>query len=353
MTGFQAGYFDGLSSKKHSVLVLVDDLNNHIAIEHEDGSREYWPMAEIVAGHTGNHTELKHRSLPGKTLHVSEDGFRKELRKVLDAKNYAGWYQKLIYAGTGLHIFLAVSILGLIAAAYWWVLPAVAEKAVDILPESYDKSMGSSFYESFIKYETVDEPKTQLMRQFADELDFKSERDYRFTVVRSKEINAFALPDGSIIIYTGILEKMDNYQQLVALLSHETSHVNNRHSMKLLCRNLAGYLFLSVVLSDVNGIMAVIADNANTLRSLSYSRNFEQEADLDGLKMMVANKTDPVGMIGLFEVLKNAHTTSVPGFISTHPLTDDRIDYINREISTAAFSGEKNEKLDEIFQLLN
>ena len=117
----------------------------------------------------------------------------------------------------------------------------------------------------------------------------------------------------------------------------------------MLCRNLAGFLFLSVVMSDVNGIMAVIADNANTLRSLSYSRNFEKEADMDGLQMMVANKVDPEGMITLFEHLKSEHKTSVPGFISTHPLTDDRISYINENITSLPHNVQKNEKLEEIF----
>ena len=72
---------------------------------------------------------------------------------------------------------------------------------------------------------------------------------------------------------------MKSYDQLVALLGHEVSHVNNRHSIKILTRNLAGYMMISLVFSDLNGIMSVLAENAQQLRSLSYSREFEEEAD--------------------------------------------------------------------------
>jgi len=353
MNYFEAGYFDGQSSRRHNVLVFIDGLNNCLAIQHGDSINDFWPMEDLVVDHTGNHSEITLKSQPGKSLHIAGADFRKALRKVLDEKKISSWYQKLIYAGTTFHVLLAVSILGLIAATYWFILPSVAEKAVEILPESYDMSMGNSFYQNFIQYETIDEAKTQIIRQFASELDLNTGRNLSFTVVKSKEVNAFALPDGNIIIYTGILEDMQNYSELVALIGHESAHVKNRHSMKLMCRNLAGYLFLSVVLSDVNGIMAVIADNANTLRSLSYSRNFEKEADLDGLKMMVANKVDPAGMTSLFEHLKKEHRSSVPGFISTHPLTDDRIRYINETAASLPHVAEKNEKLEEIFNLLN
>ncbi|MEO8086934.1 MAG: M48 family metallopeptidase [Bacteroidota bacterium] len=353
MSYFNAGYYDGESSRKYSARIFIDNINNGINIEPEGARNEIWLLHEITVDHAGNYTEIKHRLQPGKSIQVEDLEFGIQLRKVLNAKNYSGWYHKLIYAGTVVHVFLAVSILGLIAATYWWVLPEVAEKATVLLPESYDKNIGNNMYENVVRYEKVNEPKTQLISQFADQINFNGQQNLRFTVVDSKEVNAFALPDGNIIVYSGILKSMDNYSELVALMSHESAHVSNRHSIKLLCRNLSGYLFLSVVMSDVNGIMAVIADNANTLRSLSYSRSFEEEADRQGVEVMIKNKVDPHGMISLFEKLKENHKESLPGFISTHPLTDERINYINKEISSKSFSVFKNEKLEEIFNLIN
>ena len=59
---------------------------------------------------------------------------------------------------------------------------------------------------------------------------------------------------------------MKSYEELVALIGHEATHVNHRHGMKLLCRDLSGYLFVSAILGDANGIMAVITDNVNSLQ---------------------------------------------------------------------------------------
>ena len=75
----------------------------------------------------------------------------------------------------------------------------------------------------------------------------------KFSVINSETVNAFALPDGNVVVFTGIIDLMDDYDELAGLIGHEVAHVNNRHSMRMMCRNLAGYIFLSAVLSDVNG----------------------------------------------------------------------------------------------------
>jgi len=352
MESFRAEFYDGQSSRKNDVNVTIDELNNKLIIGHETGEEESWAIPDLRISHTGDVTEVRQNFLPEKLLHVSGNNFRKEIRRVLHTKNYDGWYQKLIYAGLAVHALIAVTVLGIAAAVFWWVLPAVAENAVEFLPESYDHKLGSNLYDNMIQFEDIDTVKTKLVREFTEGLKFNTASPPEISVIKSKEQNAFAIPDGHILIHTGILEHMDSYEELVALLSHESSHIKNRHSMKLLCRNLAGYLFLSVVFSDVNSIMAILADNANTLRSLSYSRGFEQEADIDGLQMMIDNKVDPEGMTRLFEQLKKAHKTTLPAFISTHPHTESRVEYIRKKIESSPHETEPHPRLEEIFRKL-
>jgi predicted Zn-dependent protease len=71
--------------------------------------------------------------------------------------------------------------------------------------------------------------------------------------------------------------------------------------------------------------MAVLASHANNLNNLSYSRPFEKEADEKGYELLEENQIDPRGMIELFEILKDNEKTEIPEFLSTHPLTKDRI----------------------------
>ena len=120
--------------------------------------------------------------------------------------------------------------------------------------------------------------------------------------------------------------------------------------MKMLCRNLSGYLFISAVLSDVNGIMAIIGDNVHNLQSLSYSRQFERQADEQGTQLMILNDINPKGMTDLFTRLKSSETVVIPGFISSHPITTDRIVDINRLIQRTPHKFHKNSTLEELFR---
>ena len=196
---------------------------------------------------------------------------------------------------------------------------------------------------------TIDSSKTKILNDFAQKLDLKNTKKLKFTVVNSNEINAFALPDGNIVVFTGIIKEMKNYDELVGLIGHEASHVNNRHSMKMLCRSLSGYLFVSLILGDANGVMAVIGDNVNSLQSLSFSREFEHQADADGFEILTANKVNPQGMSNLFKRLQKNHSLAIPEFLSSHPITENRIDFIDKMIKNQKFQQVANSKLEKLF----
>ena len=153
-------------------------------------------------------------------------------------------------------------------------------------------------------------------------------------------------------MFSGVLNDMKSSNELAALLGHEASHVNQRHSIKMLCRNLAGYMVVSLLFSDVNGVMAVLAENAQQLHSLSYSRAFEQEADEQGLKILMDNKINPNGMVHLFEQLEKESKISIPKIISTHPLTAERKENMNRIIAATQYEVSANKKLELIFEQL-
>jgi predicted Zn-dependent protease len=206
--------------------------------------------------------------------------------------------------------------------------------------------------DAFLNDNIIDTQKTKYLEQFASEIDLKNEKPLKFAVVKSNQINAFALPNGQIVVFSAILENMQSKEELAALLGHEASHVNCRHSIKMLCRNLAGYLLVSLLFSDVNGIMAVLADNAQQLHSLSYSRSFEQEADEQGLDILMSNHLNPKGMITLFEQLEHESDFAMPEILSTHPLTDERKNNIQKIISQSHYEVKPNDKLNAIFSRL-
>jgi Zn-dependent protease with chaperone function len=344
-----ATYFDGISSIPQQIELTLDELQGHLVFKTSVGFNK-WGLEEISVEQFGNTLEIRHNENKMALIKVSNPDFIAQFLNLLKQKGQLGWYHIFIHLGIKVHILIAVLILGLIVGGYFLIIPWVAEKAVLIIPEKYDASLGQTFFTEYVTKNNVDSAKTNTLNEFASKLKLNNTKSLHFTVVESDIVNAFALPDGNIVVYTALLNKMKGYDELAGLIGHEVIHVNNRHTMKMLCRNLSGYIFISVVLTDVNGIMAVIADNARNLESLSFSRQFEQEADVQGTELMIQNGINPKGMTTLFTRLKSEEKVLVPTFISSHPMTDDRIKYINELIKNKPSFSTGNKRLTELFQ---
>jgi Zn-dependent protease with chaperone function len=261
------------------------------------------------------------------------------------------WYHRLLNAGTAAHLLLAAFVLAFCAGVYFYVVPWMAEKAVDLIPRSVDDRIGSSYDENGVlgteeKDSTLTVYVNRYLRAMAPELDSR----YHLTVIRNDDmVNAFALPDGRLMIYTGILKKMNTHEELAGVLAHEVSHVEHRHSMRLMTRSLSGYLLLTLVLNDVNGLMTLLIDNAHNLQNLSYSRKFERQADLTGLALLQKHRIDPQGMVRLFELLSKEQEIEIPGWMSSHPVSKERIQYIREKITSSPYPVTRHPELQYLF----
>jgi predicted Zn-dependent protease len=142
---------------------------------------------------------------------------------------------------------------------------------------------------------------------------------------------------------------MNSYEELVALLGHEISHVQNQHSLKSICRAAASGIVLSAFIGDASGMSSSLFSQINQFKQLDYSRELETEADQKGLDFMISNKADPKGMLNLLFLLKK-ESHEEPGmmkYLSTHPDTDSRIHAIiaNRDSKKSFGSDESMQAL--------
>jgi len=346
-----AVFYDGKSSVRQEIGLFFDSKNESLHFISSDGEKHIWPIKEIIFEQrpTGLHLDfgtdlIQHISIDDNNFIATLHHFRKQ-------NGLIGWYQNLIDLGSPTHWGIAVAILFFIGLCYVYAIPWVGEKSAALIPKEYDDKLGNSAWIENEYFMSIDSSKTKLLNTFAKQLNLKNTKNLKFTVVKSDEVNAFALPDGNIVVFTGIIKEMKNYDELVGLLGHEASHINNRHSMKMLCRSLSGYLFVSLILGDANGVMAVIGDNINSLQSLSFSREFERQADLEGLDILVANKVNPIGMSNLFKRLKtHNNSVAIPEFLSSHPITEDRITNIDSRLKANTFQNKENPKLKLLFQ---
>ena len=248
-------------------------------------------------------------------------------------------------------VFLIIALVALAIFTLFYVLPWIAEKAAALIPVSTEVQIGESLAQVYTQGSEKNDSATYYVKQFVQELDLDDTYKIDAQVIESEDINAFALPGGKIFIYSAILEKMNSYKELVALMGHEVTHVVNRHALKSICRSAATGLVISGLFGDVSGITAGILAQADQFKQLNYSRELETEADNNGVNVMVQNKVQPEGMLSLLKLLK-AEEIEMPQFmkyLSTHPDTDSRISNISKNPAAKTVFPE-NEKLKAIFE---
>ena len=345
-----AVYFDGYSSSPINIEMEFDESDGTFMFDFAPLQLMLLSIPGVKIENIGNTMKIRPAHSSFQYIKVENPECIETIKKYLAENVKVSPVQKFLNLGFYAHITITFILIGFMVLSYMLVIPALAESAVKIIPEEFDDKLGNTLYNEYCNESEFDSAKTEQLYQFAEELDLKNKKPIYITVLNSSQVNAFALPDGNVIIYTGILDKMKSYEELAALISHEVAHVNKRHSMKMICRRLSGELVMSSVLGGSNAVTSLIGKNINSINVLSYSREFEREADFGGFELMIANKIDPKGMTNLFRRLQSEGPILVPGFLSTHPLTEDRLTEIEKYIYYRPHEVEQHPKLEELFK---
>ena len=168
--------------------------------------------------------------------------------------------------------------------------------------------------------------------------------DWETYIIDDDEVlNAFCAPGGYIYVYTGILRYLEVEDHFVGVLGHEIAHADQRHSTEQLTKIYGIETLLSIVLGDDPGLVAEIAEG---LLSLSFSRANEAEADEYSVRYLCETDYAANGTAGFFEKLTEDGSIEIPEFLSTHPSSDSRIEDINAWAETLGCSVELNPDAD-------
>ena len=173
--------------------------------------------------------------------------------------------------------------------------------------------------------------------------------EWKFRALRDPVPNAFALPNGSIYINTGLLALLDDENQLAAVVAHEVSHVAQRHTYlrnrsvrkKMLAINIINTIGTWNPVTGTAGIainlIATISPLMLALSVFGYSREQEKEADLEGLKTAAAAGFVPDGMPNSFKAMqKDIEGEQLGSFYSDHPKLQERVNYTSSSIPADA-----------------
>lgn len=202
----------------------------------------------------------------------------------------------------------------------------IIDSVLKRIPVSVDQEVGRMFEGQFMASKEVvpENDATRAVKLIVDRLKAAS-ADQRFefkvSVQRNKEVNAFAAPGGLIVVYTGLIAEAGSAEEVAGVLAHEMAHATNRHSMRQML--YAGGLLPLAGLLIGQPDAAALFQGLGQLSELKFSRTQEEDADRTGFETLVAAGISTEGMARFFDRLAAAKGAP-PSFLSTHPSSTDR-----------------------------
>ena len=316
-------------------------------IQFSDGERLVQMPLECLeleaGGHNGEQLFFRHRSQPGWILTTSDQNLLATLAGAADSELRAriGQARKQRASssrlwGAGLAILLVV--FGLVAALYSQK-SKLARIAADKVPASWEQQFGEAVFQS-VRQQTkiIDDPQwTNQLFEVASKLRAAipdTGYTFHFHVAEAKELNAFAIPGGHVVVHTGLLKAVKRPEELAGVLAHEIAHVTQRHSLRNIMEKAGLSLVIQTLVGDASELVTLAASGSELLLNQKFSRDTEREADDVGWDTLLKANIDPRGMIDFFqtmqeELAKNPAGATMEGklsLLSTHPPTAERIE---------------------------
>ena len=332
---FFAEYSDGKSAKIHQVKVVFK--STQLTIEGFDFDLCWnYDVLNKVEKTKSNFSVFKGEKFPFESL-LFDDVSAFEKLQSLAPNNpvFDESHLKFEKAGTKGYLFGFLAITIVLALFHFVIIPFSINTIAKNFPKDMEAKLGENYMVIATQYGIVDEKKTELLKTFAQEINFDTKYDLDFYVVESDMVNAFALPGGKIIVFSALIDSMNNYHQLISLMGHETGHVELRHSLQSIFREQSYQILFSALSGGNNEIIETYIGVASTLNTLHGSRSHEKQADNYALKVLLLNNSDPAGVVQLFEILASGGGDSyIPDLLSTHPSAKNRITELQSQIDT-------------------
>lgn len=322
-------YFDGKSSRRHQVAVMVIDRQLVLsggAFEHR------YPVAALELGECLDNGPITLRMNDGSSCEVMKGlalesmiaraGRRRPLAVVL--QRHAVWA-----------IIALLLLVGLALAGYRWALPWTAEKLAPQVPAAATAKLGKLVLQSLDR-ELLRPSTLNLDRQASLRADVKAlarshalpEHQLLFRASAQLGANAFALPGGTVVVLDRLATQASD-EQLVAVILHELGHLAHHHPMRRLIQDAVVATAVAAYLGDLS--TAVASATALALNA-SYSRAFELQADRYAAERLIESGKNPLALIELLEKIDRPGNGPSP--VASHPELAERADAIRRLLAT-------------------
>ncbi len=241
---------------------------------------------------------------------------------------------------------IATTSVIVLVAGFLVAIPYMLAAMIDFVPIEVDRRIGDSAYESEgaalgapVHDPTIDAFVAAVLARLQPH-SADPRHELRPVVVANADINAFALPGGRIVIFTGLLAAAENESEVAGVLAHEIAHVTQRHGLGNAAHNVGAWVVLGWLFGDAGTLGDVATQLGLLTASNAYSRDQEAEADEEGVRTLVAASIDPHGLSRFFRTMQRQEgaDAEVLEWLSTHPDTDSRIAHVE-ELARGFASG--------------
>lgn len=237
-----------------------------------------------------------------------------------------------------------IVLLALAAFAYGCTkVPITGRRQLNLMPESDMMAMSLTAYKEFLDESPplgTNDPNVQMVRRIGTRLaeaatKFLNENgaadrvagfEWEFNVVDDPTVNAWCMPGGKVVVYTGILPVTQDETGLALVMGHEIAHAIARHGNERMSQGMAVQAagqtleaFTSQKPSLANDLFLQSYGIGSQLGMLAYSRSHESEADKMGLVFMAMAGYDPRGAPAFWKRMAEQGGAKPPEFLSTHP----------------------------------
>ena len=232
-----------------------------------------------------------------------------------------------------------------------WGINALANQLVWWIPPAVEKQLGTIAVPLF-EAQAQPSPTQDTLNQLLDRLEAQLPphsadlRDYQVLYIPEETVNALAIPGDRIIIYQGLLAKMNSENELMMILGHELGHFAHRDHLRSLGRGILIQIVFASLFGDIGSLGSIAISGMETFSRSQYSQAQESQADSFGLDLLVKTYGHAAGATDFFADLSQ-ETGANFDFLATHPAPQKRVDRLKELIEKQEYPVLKPEPLPQ------
>ncbi len=340
-------YYDGKSNEAHPARLRLANLKLELQlVDASQATLHFAPDEVDIASRLGNTT----RTLRFRSTAAFESDDNDAIDIIERALGRGEWRAHFLESNVAWALGALITLMLVAGVAWKWGVPWAAKKVAFAIPEDIAYRMGEGSLETLDKilFEPSQLPtpkQKELHAGFAKMAAAYPELPLHLEFRSASMPNAFALPNGTVVVTDELLDVVESDAEVYAVLAHEIGHVEHRHAARLALEGSVVGLFVMVVFGDASQAAGLTATLPAVYANAAFSREHETEADTFALQYMRRAGLDPGNFaLALKHLTKEAEgQVSEPQalqYLSSHPATASRI----ARFTSAAQTTQQNEK---------